>query len=464
MSKILLVEDDNNLREIYEARLQAEGYEIVSAKDGEEALVVAKNEKPDLVISDVMMPKISGFEMLDILRNTDGLKDIKTIMLTALGQAEDKSRADALGADRYLVKSQVTLEDIVKTAHELLQDSASPATNEPATAPADGVAATPVQTVASPVVPEPPVMSAPTTPQPVPTTPATPEPPVVAPVIPVSEPPAEPTTTPTLAPVTPAPAPEPPTASPAAAAAPVTPTAPSPAPASSAPADSSLGSAQSSAQEEAVVSAQIEDFINTQPATTTGSTAPTAPQATPVVAPTVEPTAPAPESAPVQATATDATSNDAAMQSAVDTLVASTEQQAERPSEVKAVDVSGSADSSPAPAPVPDLPTEATDSTTDAAGDGNAPVAHKKVIRPLDSSENPKPDINALAAAEEAKEQAFAPVLNPGANSVITPPPSSDTEKQNNIEPEDQPSQGRPGPTPPSNAGGSGFDPSNIAL
>src|SRR5665213_2972730 len=126
MAKILLVEDDNNLREIYEARLQAEGYEIVSARDGEEALVVAKKEHPDLVISDVMMPKISGFEMLDILRNTDGLKDVKVIMLTALGQNDDQQRADRLGADRYLVKSQVTLEDIVKVTHELLGDVAAP--------------------------------------------------------------------------------------------------------------------------------------------------------------------------------------------------------------------------------------------------------------------------------------------------------------------------------------------------
>jgi DNA-binding response OmpR family regulator len=133
MAKVLLVEDDNNLREIYEARLQAEGYETVTASDGEQALVVAKDAKPDLVISDVMMPKISGFEMLDILRNTDGLKDVKVIMLTALGQSEDKARADQLGADKYLVKSQVTLEDIVKTAHQLLDDGA-PATAEPAPA------------------------------------------------------------------------------------------------------------------------------------------------------------------------------------------------------------------------------------------------------------------------------------------------------------------------------------------
>src|ERR1700728_1770879 len=102
MPKILLVEDDNNLREIYEARLQAEGYNIVAAQDGEEALVLAKAEKPDLVISDVMMPKISGFEMLDILRNTEGLKEVKVIMLTALGQTDDQERAGNLGADRYL--------------------------------------------------------------------------------------------------------------------------------------------------------------------------------------------------------------------------------------------------------------------------------------------------------------------------------------------------------------------------
>src|SRR3954454_6899454 len=133
MAKILLVEDDNNLREIYSARLQAEGYTIVAAKDGEEALVVAKAEKPDLVISDVMMPKISGFEMLDILRNTDGLKDVKIIMLTALGQNDDQQRASKLGADRYMVKSQVTLEDIVKAAHELLQNETGPNQSPPAT-------------------------------------------------------------------------------------------------------------------------------------------------------------------------------------------------------------------------------------------------------------------------------------------------------------------------------------------
>ena len=130
MAKILLVEDDNNLREIYEARLQAEGFSIVSAHDGEEALVVAKNERPDLIISDVMMPKISGFEMLDIIRATPTLANVKIIMLTALGQNEDQDRANKLGADRYLVKSQVTLEDIVNTANELLSQSSAPSLDQ----------------------------------------------------------------------------------------------------------------------------------------------------------------------------------------------------------------------------------------------------------------------------------------------------------------------------------------------
>ncbi|MCB9821403.1 response regulator [Candidatus Nomurabacteria bacterium] len=127
--KIMLVEDDTNLREIYGARLMAEGYEIVAAQDGEAALAMAVKEKPDLIISDVMMPKISGFDMLDILRSTPETKDTKVIMMTALSQAEDKSRASELGADKYLVKSQVTLEDVARVVHELLGDE--PATTQP---------------------------------------------------------------------------------------------------------------------------------------------------------------------------------------------------------------------------------------------------------------------------------------------------------------------------------------------
>ena len=125
MAKILLVEDDSNLREIFEMRLQAEGYQTVVAGDGEEGLTVAVKEKPDLIISDVMMPKISGFEMLENLRAVPELKDTKVMMMTALGQAEDQARGNRLGVVKYLVKSQVTLEDFARVVHEVLGDAPS---------------------------------------------------------------------------------------------------------------------------------------------------------------------------------------------------------------------------------------------------------------------------------------------------------------------------------------------------
>ncbi len=143
MAKILLVEDDKNLREIYGVRLQAEGYEIVSAGDGEEALALAIKERPNLIISDVMMPKISGFDMLDILRSTTETKDVKVIMMTALSSDDQRARGESLGADRYLVKSQVGIEDVVRTVHDVLADGAAPATPAPTPAPAATAAATP---------------------------------------------------------------------------------------------------------------------------------------------------------------------------------------------------------------------------------------------------------------------------------------------------------------------------------
>jgi two-component system, OmpR family, response regulator RpaB len=168
MTKVLLVEDDKSLREIYGVRLLAEGYDIVSAGDGEEALAMAIKERPQLIVSDVMMPKISGFDMLDILRSTTETKAIKVIMMTALSSEDQRARGEALGADRYLVKSQVGIEDVVRTVHEVLGDA--PVTSASATqlfggpAPTN-TAARPVQPVAprpvAPAVPQAPIAPAP---------------------------------------------------------------------------------------------------------------------------------------------------------------------------------------------------------------------------------------------------------------------------------------------------------------
>ena len=151
MSKVMLVEDDKSLREIYSIRLVAEGYDIVSASDGEEGLALAVKEKPDLIIADVMMPKISGFDMLDILRSTPETAGVKVIMMTALSSDDQRQRGEALGANRYLVKSQVGIEDVVNTVHELLEDSP----NINAGANLDTVAAIPTRpaTAEAPAIP-----------------------------------------------------------------------------------------------------------------------------------------------------------------------------------------------------------------------------------------------------------------------------------------------------------------------
>ena len=207
MTKILLVEDDKSLREIYGVRFLAEGYDIISAGDGEEALAMAIKERPDLILSDVMMPKISGFDMLDILRSTTETKGIRVIMMTALSSEEQRQRGVSLGADRYLVKSQVGSEDVVRTVHEVLADApvssvgaptphAAPAENP---APASSAAPAPAApTVHAPAaapalagVPPAPATPQPTTPAatlpgtpPAPTTP----PPAVPAPLPVPQP------------------------------------------------------------------------------------------------------------------------------------------------------------------------------------------------------------------------------------------------------------------------------------
>lgn len=112
--RILFVEDDDALASVYLVRLEAEGFDVKRVANGEDALAAATSFHPDLVLLDVMMPKISGFDVLDILRNTPETANLKIIMLTALSQESDKKRAESLGVDDYLVKSQVVIGDVIE--------------------------------------------------------------------------------------------------------------------------------------------------------------------------------------------------------------------------------------------------------------------------------------------------------------------------------------------------------------
>jgi DNA-binding response OmpR family regulator len=130
--KILLVEDDAALAAVYRSRLELEGFETREVNNGEQALSAAIEFKPDLVLLDAMMPKISGFDVLDIMRNTPETKDIRVIMLTALSQPKDKERAQNLGVDDYLVKSQVVIGDVVeRVKHHLGMSTSTPLPSEP---------------------------------------------------------------------------------------------------------------------------------------------------------------------------------------------------------------------------------------------------------------------------------------------------------------------------------------------
>lgn len=222
MPKVLLVEDDNNLREIFEMRLQAEGYDTLTAGNGEEGLTVAMAEKPDLIISDVMMPKLSGFEMLETLRAAPEGKDAKVIMMTALGQAEDQARGEKLGVVKYLVKSQATLDDFARVVREVLPPASD------TTPAADNKSIESSETTnkeSEKKMPE------------EPTVPTNPDPATPAPADPAT--PGEPTVPP--------PIPEP--------------TVPAPDPAAP-------GDQQSTAQEQSAVNSQINDFVTTPAADT----------------------------------------------------------------------------------------------------------------------------------------------------------------------------------------------------
>ncbi len=425
MAKVLLVEDDNNLREIYEARLTAEGYEITTAQNGEEALTIANLAKPDLIISDVMMPRVSGFEMLDILRNTDKLRDTKVIMLTALGQAEDRGRADNLGADKYLVKSQVTLEDIVNAAKELL--SGAPGS---VTAPTAQTAAAAAEEVATPVpAPQ-------TDPAPVEPTPAIPAP--------VTEPTAEPIVAAAVEPeVIPAPAPvapaaivsEPVTADPVVASVPdpastnatatVTVADPDPIVPQVSPAAQLLSDDDQDDQSDAPVVETTPEITTPEPAAVADVAPVEVPEvepvaASPVVTPVVAQTIEAEEKAiedqiaafaasddtgtTADSPATAPTTNDTILDDAISKLTGV---------EATTTDVSPTTEPVTAepidtPPSTPLEPRTPATSVDEASGDSSNQIAGRKVIQPLSDIESGTPDLEALLAVEEAKEAAVA--------------------------------------------------------
>lgn len=118
--KLLIVDDNETISKMYATHFTLRGFEVNVVGDGEAALATAIDYKPDLILLDVMMPKINGFDVLDILHNTEQTKRIPIIMVTALGEKKDRDRAQSSGAVEYFVKSETDLETITKKINERL--------------------------------------------------------------------------------------------------------------------------------------------------------------------------------------------------------------------------------------------------------------------------------------------------------------------------------------------------------
>lgn len=104
MSKILVVDDDDAINELIKINLELFGYDAISARDGLQGFTLAKQEMPDLIILDVMMPEVDGYTVAKRVRENSQTKDIPILMLTAMGQLEDKVKGFDIGVDDYLVK------------------------------------------------------------------------------------------------------------------------------------------------------------------------------------------------------------------------------------------------------------------------------------------------------------------------------------------------------------------------
>ncbi len=120
---ILLVEDEPEFRAGIRMRLEANGYEVLEAKDGSEGLEMARQKKPDLMVLDLMLPKMGGYQVARLLKFDDKHKDIPVIILTARSQQADRETGAQVGADAYLTKP-VKAEELLAKIAELLNSDA----------------------------------------------------------------------------------------------------------------------------------------------------------------------------------------------------------------------------------------------------------------------------------------------------------------------------------------------------
>jgi len=120
LKKILLVEDDPFIIDIYSTKLKEAGFDVQSSTDGEDALKRVKEDKPDLILLDVVLPKLTGLECLGQIKLLPQFKDIPIIILSNLGQKHEVEKGLKMGADKYLIKAHYTPSEIVKEIKQIM--------------------------------------------------------------------------------------------------------------------------------------------------------------------------------------------------------------------------------------------------------------------------------------------------------------------------------------------------------
>jgi DNA-binding response OmpR family regulator len=114
LKRIMVIEDDKFLSSLMKVRLEKEGFIVIQAFDGEEAIELLKTERPDLIVLDLIMPKVTGFEVLETISMTPGLEKVPVIILSNLAQDSDVQKAKEFGAREYFVKVKISVDDVVK--------------------------------------------------------------------------------------------------------------------------------------------------------------------------------------------------------------------------------------------------------------------------------------------------------------------------------------------------------------
>ncbi len=121
-TKLLIVEDDKSIRDLYCIKLEKSGFEVFAAEDGGKGLDMAKKELPDIILLDVMMPVMNGFEVLKQLRKYDPTKETPVIILSNFGEIDQMTNGFTAGATDYLIKAEHTPSDVVEIVNETLKN------------------------------------------------------------------------------------------------------------------------------------------------------------------------------------------------------------------------------------------------------------------------------------------------------------------------------------------------------